>query len=182
MKRNQLSKAIKQGNQIRVRIYPDELEHLNNIRSLWNEALELGQDPRDVKHGWIKNKETSLFVNNPDYKGKESQKNEFIENLIKSLKEHSPKYTKIKRKKSSDGHLLVIDPADIHVGKLCSAMETGEAYNSEIAVQRVKEGVQGILDKSSGFNIDSILFIGGNDILHIDTPQRKTTSGKAQCC
>jgi hypothetical protein len=59
-------------------------------------------------------------------------------------------------------------------------METGEDYDSEIAVQRVIEGVQGILDKCAGFNIDEILFIAGNDILHIDTPNRKTTNGTPQ--
>ena len=40
--------------------------------------------------------------------------------------------------------------------------------------------MQGILDKASGFQIDKILFIGGNDILHIDTPRRTTTSGTPQ--
>ena len=75
---------------------------------------------------------------------------------------------------------MVVDPADVHIGKLCTAFESGEDYNSQIAVKRVLEGVQGILDKSNGFNIDRILFVGGNDILHIDTPQRKTTSGTPQ--
>jgi hypothetical protein len=76
--------------------------------------------------------------------------------------------------------LLVVDPADIHIGKLCEAFETGEDYNNQIAVKRVKDGVQGILDKCTGFNIDKILFIGGNDILHIDTPRRTTTAGTPQ--
>lgn len=84
------------------------------------------------------------------------------------------------RDEVSDGHLLVVDLADIHIGKLASAFETGEEYNSQIAVQRCKEGLEGLLKKSSGFNIDKILFIGGNDILHVDTPRRTTTSGTPQ--
>jgi len=76
--------------------------------------------------------------------------------------------------------LLVVDPADIHIGKLCEAFDTGEDYNCQIAVQRVREGVQGIIRKAKGFNIDKILFIGGNDILHIDTPTRTTTGGTNQ--
>ena len=100
--------------------------------------------------------------------------------LIAELKEHSPVYPKIKRSKSKVGHCLVLDPADIHIGKLATSFETGVDYNSQIAVKRVKEGVQGILDKSSGFEIDRIIFIGGNDILHTDTPQRKTTSQTPQ--
>ena len=79
-----------------------------------------------------------------------------------------------------DKHLLVIDPADVHIGKLATSFETGEDYNNQIAVQRVREGVDGLLQKSKGFAIDKILFVGGNDILHIDTPKRTTTSGTDQ--
>lgn len=77
-------------------------------------------------------------------------------------------------------HLLIVDPADVHIGKLCDAFEGGLDYDSQTAVKLVKEGVQGILDKAKGFNIDKILFVGGNDILHIDTPTRTTTSGTPQ--
>ena len=96
------------------------------------------------------------------------------------MKDYSPIYPELKRNKIKDAHLLVIDPADIHVGKLASSFETGEAYDNQIAIKRVKEGVQGLLDKSAGFNIDKILFIIGNDILHIDSPRRMTTSGTPQ--
>ena len=81
---------------------------------------------------------------------------------------------------TSDRHCLVVDPADIHIGKLCDSFEVGETYNNQVAVQRVKEGVSGLIEKSRGFNIDKIVFIGGNDILHIDTPKRTTTSGTPQ--
>lgn len=73
-------------------------------------------------------------------------------------------------------YLLVVDPSDVHLGKLAESFETGEDYNNQIAVQRVREGVDGILNKVSGFCVDKILFIAGNDILHIDTPRRTTTS------
>lgn len=102
------------------------------------------------------------------------------EDLIKELKEYAPKYPKIERKQSKDGHLLVIDPADVHIGKLCQIFESGETYNEKKAVKRVHEGVQGILDKTSGFNIDKILFIAGNDILHTDGNKRASTSGTPQ--
>jgi len=77
-------------------------------------------------------------------------------------------------------HLLVIDPADVHIGKLAKSFETGEDYDNQIAVQRVREGVEGLLEKAKGFKINQILFVGGNDILHIDTPKRTTTSGTDQ--
>ena len=71
----------------------------------------------------------------------------------------APVYPKLKREQSKDSHLLVIDPADIHIGKLATAFETGDAYDVKIASDRVHEGVQGILDKTSSFNIDQILLI-----------------------
>ena len=100
--------------------------------------------------------------------------------IISEMKNYSPKYPKLKRRELIDPHLLVIDPADVHIGKLCDSFETGEDYNSQIAVKRVLEGVQGIITKSKGYEINKILFIAGNDILHIDTPKRQTTSGTAQ--
>ena len=100
--------------------------------------------------------------------------------FLEDLKNYSPKYNTYVREEQNEPHLLVIDPADIHIGKLCSAFEVGEDYNNQIAVQRVLSGVNGILDKVSSLNIDKILFVIGNDILHIDNPKRITTSGTPQ--
>jgi hypothetical protein len=103
-----------------------------------------------------------------------------LEDHISEVKNHTFSYEKIVRTNDPDGCLLVIDPADVHIGKLASSFETGEDYNSQIAVQRVKSGVEGILQKASGFTIDKIIFVAGNDILHIDTPKRTTTAGTPQ--
>jgi hypothetical protein len=100
--------------------------------------------------------------------------------IIDDLKAYSPKYNTYKREIQKESHLLVIDPADIHIGKLCSAFEVGESYNNQIAVNRVLNGVSGILNKVSSLSIDKILFVIGNDILHIDNPKRTTTSGTPQ--
>ena len=166
--------------QTRYRLKSDEVQIIEQYRAIKNEANALGLDEKDVKHGWLKSKEASFFFKNPNFNGQEDKFNEFKEQLIGDLAEYSPSYPTLTRTQSEEGHLLVIDPADIHIGKLCDAFETGEEYNSQIAVQRVLEGVQGILDKSAGFHIDKILFVGGNDILHIDTPRRTTTSGTPQ--
>ena len=158
---------------------PTEMvDTVKELNAIYQESKKLGLDVEDVKHGWLKTQDASMFFTNPLYKKKEEDG--FYNELIKDLQNFSPVFPKIKRTASKEGHLLVIDPADIHVGKLARAFETGEDYNSQIAVKRVLEGVQGILDKTSGFNIDQILFVGGNDILHIDTPKRMTTSGTPQ--
>jgi hypothetical protein len=145
--------------------------------ALQEQCEEIGLPVDNVSNYWYKGKHYSIHV-----KGGEDTVTyeEIKDELISEMSKHSPKYPKIKRKRHKDSCLLVIDPADVHIGKLATAMECGEDYNSQIAVQRVREGVQGILDKSWGFNIDEILFIGGNDILHIDTPRGTTTKGTPQ--
>lgn len=156
---------------------PDQVEKLNAIR---NDGLKAHCDARgidfnNVVEAWDKTKEYSVKI-----RPKVVEMRDVCEELIEEMKDYSPVYPTIKREKSIDGHLLLIDPADVHIGKLATAFESGEDYNSEIAVQRVRDGVKGILSKASGFNIDKICLVIGNDILHIDTPRRTTTSGTPQ--
>ena len=166
---------------IRKRLSQEEAELVDKFRAIKKHSKSAGVNPNDVKSGWLKTEEASLYFTNPDYKPRALVQFEELSNdVIKQVKEYAPIYPKIKRVKCKDGHLLVVDPADIHIGKLSSSFETGVEYNQQIAVKRVLEGVQGIIDKSNGWNIDKVLFIAGNDILHTDTPRRTTTSGTPQ--
>lgn len=169
--------------EFRPRLNEDEMVILQDIRSkhsaLEEECKAQGLPVEDVKHYWFKGEHFSINLRG------ESQKsyNDIKDDIIADMKAHAPKYDKLKRDKENlklDSHLLVIDPADVHIGKLAVASETGDTYNSYIAVQRVMEGVYGIVDKASAFKTDRILYIIGNDILHIDTPKRQTTSGTPQ--
>lgn len=154
---------------------------LHDYRAFRLAAEEKGLDPESVKHGWFKDKSNSLFSVNPGYKNKNAIEYEKLNTkLIADIQKYSPKFTKIPRKQYTDGHLFVVDPADVHIGKLCSAFEVGEDYNTQIATQRVKAGVTGLIQKTSSFNIDKILFVGGNDILHVDNTKSSTTSGTIQ--
>jgi hypothetical protein len=157
--------------------YEDKAKISENHEGLASHCQERGIDVNDVTLYWDKTKEYSVAV-----RLDKAQKTyeDLREEIVSSMNEHSPNYNKIVYEENVDCHLLVIDPADIHIGKLATAFETGEDYNSNIAVQRVHEGVDGILNKVKGFNIDQILLIIGNDILHIDTPKRTTTSGTPQ--
>lgn len=164
----------------RPRLNKQEQELIKKYRGITKASRQAGVNVEDVKHGWLKTKEASLFFNNPSFKDERiKQLNKLKESLIEDIKQYTPKFPKITRTPVTNGHLLVVDPADIHIGKLADSFETGEDYDNQIAVKRVKEGVQGILDKASGFNIDQILFVGGNDILHIDQPGA-TTKGTRQ--
>jgi hypothetical protein len=106
----------------------------------------------------------------------------FKEDLLESIAKISTLPRTITRvpDTNKDGHLLVVDPADVHIQKLATVFETGDEYNSQIACQRVREGVEGLIQKANGFKIDQILFVGGNDILHTDSKNKATTSGTPQ--
>jgi hypothetical protein len=146
-------------------------------KGIFDECERVGIDPELVKHYWYKGKHYSINVKG---ESNEFSYENFKEDLIAEISKWSPKYPKIGRDKYKDPHCLVFSPADIHIGKLCSSFETGEEYNQQIAVQRVLDGLQGIIKKSEGFDIDKVIFIAGNDILHIDNPKRTTTAGTPQ--
>ena len=169
------------NNSARFRLKQDEIEVLMQYRGIKEATDEAGVDDKDVKHGWLKTKQASLFFKNPNFKAEELNAIQQIKDeCIKEVKLYAPKYHAIETIKSEDTHLLVIDIADLHIGKLATAFETGEDYNSQIAVKRAKDGMQGILDKAKGFNIDKVLFVAGNDILHTDNTRRTTTGGTPQ--
>lgn len=107
----------------------------------------------------------------------------FGKKLIEDITAISTRPTTIERKTfEGDEHLLVLDVADLHIGKYSSAYEVGEkeSYNVEKAISRAMEGVEGILAYSSGWKKDKIVFVAGNDMLHTDNPKKTTTSGTLQ--
>ena len=163
----------------RYRLKADEEALLMQYRGIKEASDKSGLNVEDVKHGWLKNDNASLFFKNPNYKDEyEKGLSEVRKELVSWVKSQPKPF--YKKNKQKGEHLLMIDPADVHIGKLCRSFETGTDYNSQIAVKRVKEGVNGILNNASGWSNEKIIFVGGNDILHIDTPRRTTTSGTPQ--
>lgn len=162
-----------------IAITNDELAIIKEYRekheALEKECLEKGIPKDEVKHYWFKSEHFSLFVGN-----KTKPFDLFEKELYAYIDTKKIKYPELKYPKFNDANLLVINPADIHIGKLASEFETKDAHNNDLIVKRVKDGILGILQKSKGFNIDKILFVIGNDILHVDNAKRTTTSGTPQ--
>ncbi len=157
----------------------DNLENINGNTALDIHLKERGIDKKDVvsvKH-WQSMSGDLRFsiVTKEDFGLNENQIFKKINNFIE---EYSPTYTTIKHTKGN--HLLVINPADIHIGKYANELETGEQYDCETAVLRVLEGIDGLIQKSKGFEIDRVLFCVGNDVLHIDNVYNTTTKGTHQ--
>ena len=128
-------------------------------------------------YGWLKTKEGSIFIKNKEGLVTFEQ---MRQNFLEDLEKYSPTFDKLERKKSYEKHALIIDIADLHLGKLGMKSETGDAYDVQTAIDRALEGVQGILDKSVGFAVEKIVFIIGNDVLHVDNANNTTTKGTAQ--
>ena len=120
-------------------------------RNTFEKELESSnfQMPENWSYGWLKGKEASVFVRNTTgvipY-------DEMREEFKEEMSRYSPKYLKIDREPIKDKHLLVVDIADLHVGKLAEASETGDEYNSKIAKERAIRGIEGILKKASGLD------------------------------
>lgn len=166
---------------IRMRLKQDEAELINEYRSSKDQHIALSEECEDkgipvenVSYYWFKSEKFSINV-----KGSKVSIQEMMDNFLAELKQYSPSYSPIEYIKSDDSHLFVVDPADIHIGKLSSIVESGDEYNHDIAVKRVKEGVIGLISKCN-FKIDKILFIIGNDILHVDNARNSTTAGTNQ--
>ena len=151
----------------------DESMHRNNLNPSDNWKLS-----------WVKDKVTgtSTLVVNPDYKNAESVDYEQIRTeMMDEMKKLSPKVDRYKRKKNKDPHCLVLDIADLHIGKLATKDGANDTYNVDMAIDRAIRGSMDLIDKSQPYNIDKIFFIIGNDVLHIDNAKtRTTTSGTPQ--
>jgi len=82
--------------------------------AIFNECKSVGIDIDSVSSYWYKGKHFSIMA-----KGSAKPTYEDVrEDLIKEMMEYSPMYPDIKREKVREGHLLVVDPADVHIGKL----------------------------------------------------------------
>lgn len=145
--------------------------------ALYDYCKEVGIDPTTVTKYYHKGdgKFTLIVDNTTD--AEEFSLLKVSDEIIDKMKKGSKVIRKVRRTKCKDPHLLVIDIADLHVSKYSKGL--GDDYNTKVAVKRAIDGVKGILDKTSGFGIDQILFVAGNDVLHHDG-KGTTTKGTPQ--
>lgn len=120
---------------------------------------------------------TTVLLKNPAQIKEEEDRHAV---MIADLRAHAPKYPPIKYKKVTDGHLMNIDVADLHIGKLALSAQTGADYNCDIAVKSAHDAVTELLRRAQGYPIERFLFPIGNDILHVDGSSNTTTKGTKQ--
>lgn len=140
-------------------------------------------DSRNLSHFWkiVKGEDGngfSLFIRNPETKEERSLQELIRDSIAEALADRVPDYPP--RPPPTGEHLLTIDLADVHFLKLCVKTETGYEYNRQVARHRVIEGTKALLDLAAPHGVGRILFVLGNDILHVDGPRSMTTSGTYQ--
>lgn len=149
------------------------------------EAARAGgiQDTDTLSHFWKivkddKGNGYSLFVKNPRT-GDSVSVCDMVREAVDGIQLAAPVVLEPRPTVSGD-HLLVIDLADVHFLKLAVRTETGYEYNRHVARHRVVEGTKSLLRMAEPMGIGRVLFVLGNDILHVDNPRSTTTSGTYQ--
>lgn len=136
------------------------------------------EDVSTLSHFWKIGKDEdgngySLFVKNPAT-GESATLTDMVKEAVDYARDYAPEYEK--REPTRHKNLLKINLADVHVGKLCVKSETGFEYNQDVAVHRIEEGTKALLRKAEGHGIGHVLYVMGNDILHVDNAKGSTTS------
>lgn len=138
------------------------------------ECEKNGIPVESVGHYWFKSQHYSIFAKNK-LKTYESVRDE----VVAEMQQYAPVYPEIKRRSVGD-YCFVVNPADVHIGKYASLLNTNNQYNMDIAKERVQKGVMGLLQQIEDYELHKIVFVIGNDILHTDNTKRQTKNGTQQ--
>jgi hypothetical protein len=101
--------------------------------------------------------------------------------MMNEMRNEAPIYVRYERKDiNAKKNLLEINIFDLHFGKLCWGEETGDNYDTKIAEKRFFGALQTLLDRTSNFDFQKILFPIGNDFFNSDNLRNQTTAGTPQ--
>jgi predicted phosphodiesterase len=101
--------------------------------------------------------------------------------LMADAKTRLPKLASLAPRRKAGGYMLEIDVADLHNGKLAWGAETGHGnYDTGMAEQLHDRAVAALLERTSGYALDEVLIVLGNDLLHVDSRANMTTAGTVQ--
>lgn len=166
------------------------IKSLDELVAAFKVDLQVWTVERFVVNKWevgAKNANKDLVVE-PLYQVKawlvKSKVVDFAKNELASLKQdwdkRSNSIVKAKTSKSRplSGNLLELSIPDVHFGKLAWGVETGsDNYDTNIAIQRFEESLRQLLHRTSGFSLDQIVLVLGNDLFHTDNRSNTTTKG-----
>lgn len=102
--------------------------------------------------------------------------------FISAINSAAPKYNKVNRSKKGKQYLFELSLADLHIGKLSWALESGEDYETKIAIGRYNEAIEDLIEQVDHLKdkIEEILLPVGNDLINVDNLNNMTTNGTPQ--
>ena len=146
----------------RPRITREEFELVAQFRAIKNKANELGLDDKDVKHGWLKTNDASLFFKNPSF-GSDFDVNKID---FKALIEGAPKLSvEPSKKRTHSGLFDKLVFTDVHIGMDASDKGRnmyGVEWNECILFERLQQMVLFTLEKQ---NSDTLYILDLGDYL-----------------
>ena len=98
-----------------------------------------------------------------------------INNLIKKMEGHKPVSPSPPKAGKKSPHMLELSLFDAHFGKLC--WYPGKDFDSSKASRLYLNAVDELLDRTSSWNVEQILFPVGNDFFHVDNWKNTTAKG-----
>lgn len=104
----------------------------------------------------------------------------FLEELFEALAERAPTLPSPPVPRGDgEPRMAVLAAPDIHVGKLAWGEETGEDYDTHIALSLWRESTRALLARLAAYphETELLLLPLGNDLFHVDSMQNTTTSG-----
>lgn len=100
--------------------------------------------------------------------------------IVDTIKDYSP-VSVIKRDVLKDACMLEIALVDHHYGQLAWGHETGQSnYDIKIAEKLYHDAVDYIINSTSNFKFNKILYIVGNDFYNVNNSLNTTTGGTPQ--
>lgn len=103
-----------------------------------------------------------------------------FEKLKIELRASSPRIPKISYPPTNKNLLLECSIFDTHLAKLCYPPEVGQDYNIKIAYDLFSKAIDYSINSVKNYNIEKVLFIIGQDFLHVDGKNNLTTAGTPQ--
>lgn len=106
------------------------------------------------------------------------------DNFLEGIRESAPDLSYLVKPANKQGkkYLLEVSIPDLHIGKLAWEDESGENYDTKIAVKRYNECVDKLISHVVHYKdeIEEIVVPVGNDLINIDNMANKTTAGTDQ--
>ncbi len=123
---------------------------------------------------WDKTKDHSIaFYNKERVEQLRNTTVEFLQAITKSAP--APKIKRVKT-----GKLIIPSNYDVHIGKHCELIRSGNTYTPAMAVERVLRGQAELYEMTKVFDVTDVILPLGNDIVHVDSNKYTTTNGTPQ--